>query len=121
MGFLSKLIKEIFDDSFGPSDWNIVRNRNATTLTGDFLVFDRRGRVRFRVSGRIVEWTRMPAEVYIYDPPAFAKKHRHGRCLQLLHPNDKWYKLHFQKPAADFRSAYSYVEHFLTEAYNSRS
>lgn len=119
MGFLSELIKEFFDNSFGPADWIIERQGGATTLTGDFLVFDRSGRLRSRVRGRIVEWTRMPAEVYLYDPPAFAKKHRHGRCLQLLHPNDRWFKLHFEKPARDFQSAYSYVEHLLTEAYNS--
>jgi hypothetical protein len=120
MGLVSELLRDIFEICIGPSDWMVERSQGAKILTGEFLVFDRRGRVRFRFPGRIVERTWMPAEVYIYNPPSFAKRHRHGRCLQLLHPNDRWYKLHFERPATDFQSAYSYVEYFLTEAYNTR-
>lgn len=102
----------------GPFDWKSAQNGNSTTFTGNFLVFDQKGKIRLRVQGYIVEWKRLPAQVYIYNPPEFIKKHRHGSCLQLLHPNDNWFKLHFEKPATDFTSAYSYVEYFLTEAYN---
>jgi hypothetical protein len=102
----------------GPLNWQVVSNGNSRTFTGSFLVYDREGSIIMRVKGQIVEWERNPAQVYLYDPPDFVKRHRHGSCLQLLRPNDNWFKLHFDRPAADFASAYTYVEHFLTEAYN---
>ena len=101
----------------GPFNWRATPHRNQTVFTGCFLVFDRYGSVQFRVRGRIVCRRRSASDVYLYDPPGFVTRHQHGRCLQLLRPNDKWFKLHFEKPATDFRAAYSYVEHFLTEAY----
>jgi hypothetical protein len=102
----------------GPFNWQTAQNGSSTTFTGNFLVYDRVGKIRLRVQGYIIEWTRLPAEVYIYNPPEFVKNHRHGSCLQLLRPGENWFKLHFDKPATDFASAYTYVERFLTEAYN---
>lgn len=102
----------------GPLDWQIARNGSSTTFRGMFLVYDRRGKIKLRIQGQIVEWGGLPAQVYIYNPPEFIKNHRHGACLQLLRPGDSWFKLHFERPACDFASAYSYVEHLLTEAYN---
>lgn len=103
----------------GPFNWQVKCNGASTTFKGNFLVYDCRGRVRLRIAGHIVQWTRLPVQVYLYDPPEFLRNHRHGSCLQLLRPNDKWYKLHFAKPAKDFPDAYTYVEYFLTEAYNA--
>ncbi len=105
----------------GPFDWKTESGGASTTFKGNFLVYDRRGRVRLRVTGQIIQWTRLPVQVFLYDPPAFLKNHKHGSCLQLLRPNDKWFKLHFEKPAKDFTAAYTYVEYFLTEAYNAKS
>ncbi|MGI8640425.1 MAG: hypothetical protein ACR2MG_10840 [Pyrinomonadaceae bacterium] len=102
----------------GPFDWKSTRNGSSTTFTGNFLIYDRQGKIKLRIQGYIVEWQRLPAQVYIYNPPEFVKNHRHGSCLQLLRPGESWFKLHFDKPAKDFASAYTYVEHFLTEAYN---
>ncbi len=101
----------------GPFDWTVERNGTQTSFAGRFLIFDRRGVVKSFVHGRIIQRDRRQADVYLYDPPEFTKKHRHGRCMQLLSPADKWFKLHFEKPASDFAAAYTYVEHFLTEAY----
>jgi hypothetical protein len=109
------------EDFVGPFDWKVVRNDSSTTFTGNFLVYDQTGKIKLRIQGYIVEWQRLPAQVYIYNPPEFVKNHRHGSCLQLLRPNDSWFKLHFDKPATDFASAYTYVEHFLTEAYNEKN
>lgn len=107
------------EDFLGPFDWDAAQNGASITYTGNFLIFDRKGKIKMRIQGYIIEWKRLPAQVYVYDPPAFVKQHRHGSCLQLLRPGESWFKLHFDKPATDFTSAYSYVEHFLTEAYNS--
>ncbi len=90
----------------------------VTTYTGNFLVYDRMGKIKLRIQGRIVQKQKTASTVYLYNPPDFIKNHRHGSCLQLLRPNDKWFKLHFDNPAKDFISAYTYVEHLLTEAYN---
>ena len=113
--------KRVLDLLVEPHDWRAEKNGSSITFTGDFLVYGRAGRIELHVPGRIVEWKGLPAQVFVYDPPAFVKNHPHGRCLQLLHPNDKWFKLHFEKPARDFLSACSYVEQFLTEAYNLKS
>lgn len=104
-----------------PKDWRFEQKDNFRTFKGNFLVYDRNGGIRHRVLGQIIEWERLPAQVYIYDPPQFVKNHRHGSCLQLLRPNEKWFKLHFDRPATDFATAYTYVEHFLTEAYNLKN
>ena len=106
------------ENFIGPFDWKHVQNGSSTTFTGNFLVYDRNGKIKLRIKGYIVEWRGLPAQVYLYNPPGFVKNHRHGSCLQLLRPNDNWFKLHFDKPATNFASAYTYVEHFLTEAYN---
>lgn len=106
------------EDFIGPFDWQLAKNGSSTTYTGNFLIYDSNGKIRLRIQGYIVEWSGLPAQVYIFNPPVFVKRHRHGSCLQLLRPNDNWFKLHFNKPAGDFASAYTYVEHFLNEAYN---
>ena len=101
-----------------PSDWQVEQSGSSTIFKGSFPVFDRAGKIKLQVPGQIVEWQGLPTQVYLFNPPEFIKQHRHGSCLQLLRPNDNWFKLHFNKPARDFASAYYYVEMFLTEAYN---
>lgn len=101
-----------------PDEWQVEQNGSSTVFKGCFPVFDRTGRIKLQVSGQVVEWRGLPAQVYLYNPPEFIKQHQHGRCLQLLRPNDNWFKLHFDKPATDFASAYNYVAQFLAEAYD---
>lgn len=120
MGLL-KFIAKVAEVLTEPRDWRVEQNGNAKTFKGNFLVYDRSGGIRHRVQGQVVEWQGLPAQIYLYNPPEFIKRHRHSSCLQLLKPNDNWFKLHFDKPAKDFASAYSYVEHFLTEAYNLKN
>lgn len=105
----------------GPVDWRRERIDGRESFSGWFLVYDRRGTITTHVPGRIVQRDPSVAEVYLYDPPWFVLKHKHGRCMQLLTPGDKWFKLHFDKPASNFAEAYTYVEHLLTEAYNLSS
>ena len=121
MGHLKEFAIRKLEGFIGPFDWKVARKDSSITFTGNFLVYDQAGRIKLRIQGYIVEWQRLPAQVYIYNPPEFVKNHRHSSCLQLLRPNDSWFKLHFDKPATDFASAYTYVEHFLTEAYNVKS
>lgn len=115
--FLNRAMKFV-ETPAGPINWRRESVGGYVTFSGRFLIFDRHGAMRSFVIGKIVQRDRQIAEVYLYDPPHFIKNHRHGRCLQLLGPNCKWFKLHFEKPALDFAAAYTYVEHFLTEAYN---
>lgn len=111
------LVERIIETVVGPSDWEIKKNGASKVFTGNFLIYDRLGKIKLRLKGYIVVWQGLPAQVYLYNPPAFMKRHSHGSCLQLLRPNDNWFKLHFEKPSRDFAEAYTYVEHFLTEAY----
>jgi hypothetical protein len=114
---LRDFISGINEMLFGPSDWQVEESGASKMFTGSFLIYDRLGKIKLRSKGLIVVWPGLPAQVFIYDPPAFMKQHRHGSCLQLLRPNDNWFKLHFERPGRDFTEAYTYVEHFLTEAY----
>lgn len=97
--------------------WNKRIEGLQTVYEGFFRVYDQRGKPKMKVQGRIVVWNTFPAEVYLYDPPSFLIRHKHGSCLQLLKPNDKWFKLHFQSLPKDFVSAYGYVEQMLSEGY----
>lgn len=102
----------------GPLDWIEDRSRGYRAFRGRFLIYDRAGELRDYVRGEIVFRNGRTAEVYIFDPPLYLNKHRHGRCMQLLTPDSKWFKLHFEKPAHSFGDAYTFVEHLLTEAFN---
>lgn len=121
MGRIIDRVTKWVETCSGPLDWQCERIDSSIFYSGCFLVFDRHGSIRSRVPGRIAQRRAQAAEVYLYDPPRFIRKHRHGRCMQLLTPNDRWFKLHFDKPASDFAEAYTYVEHLLTEAYNLAS
>jgi len=102
----------------GPFDWYFDMSRGYRTFTGRFLIYDRTGIVRDYVRGRVSFKDPTAADVYLYDPPAYVGKHPHAKCLQLLAPKSKWFKLHFERPAATFGAAYAFVEHMLTEAFN---
>lgn len=102
----------------GPLDWVEDDNRGHKAFSGRFLIYDRAGCLRDYVRGQIAFRDRRNAEIYLFDPPPYLRKHRHGRCMQLLTPDSKWFRLHFEKPARSFGDAYTFVEHMLTEAYN---
>ena len=115
--FLNRVIN--FVETFvGPADWKRERINGYETFSGSFLIYDHWGMIRSHVPGQIVQRDTGVAEVYLYDPPRFVLGHKHGRCIQLLTPSDRWFKMHFDKPASNFSEAYTYVEHLLTEAYN---
>ena len=118
MGKFLNFIEQVSIVLTEPKDWKFKRVGKVGTFSGRFLVYDKFGRIKYRIQGQVVQGRLDHSEVYLYNPPAFIKGHPHGSCLQLLKPNEKWFKLHFDKPAKDFASAYSYVEHLLTEAYN---
>lgn len=115
--FLDRVLNYV-ETFAGPADWKCEGADGYATYSGRFLIHDKRGKIRSHVQGRIVLRYLNFAEVYLYDPPRFVLKHKHGRCMQLLTPNDRWFKLHFDKPASNFSEAYTYVEHMLAEAYN---
>lgn len=117
MGKLLDKALTLFETVVGPIGWRSEWNGSYTAFSGRFLVYDRSGAIRMHIRGYVTERWGSPVDVYLYDPPGFLNKHRHGACLQLLRPNEKWFKLHFAKPAYDFAAAYDYVERFLAEAY----
>ena len=100
-----------------PIGWQAERQGLYMIVTGPFCVYDQNGSMKLHVPGYIAAKPGSALDIYLYDPPGFLKKHKHGCCLQLLRPNEKWFKLHFTKPAYDFVTAYNYVVCFLTEAY----
>lgn len=118
MGKFLNRIMNFVETFVGPFDWRYEHIAGCATFSGNFLIHDRWGMIRSHVPGRIVLRDTRFAEVYLYDPPRFVLGHKHGRCMQLLTPNDRWFKLHFDKPASNFAEAYTYVEYLLTEAYN---
>ena len=107
-----------FENCVGPFDWVSDVRAGVKTFKGRFLIYDRSGKIKDFVSGQITFRNHRTAEIYLYDPPVYVGKHRHGSCLQLLTPGDKWFRLHFEKPAKSFGDAYTFVEHMLTEAFN---
>jgi hypothetical protein len=120
MGFWKDLVKtavEKIELKMEVPLWASKTEGIQTIHEGFFRVYDRRGKPKMKVPGRIVVWQTFPAEVYLYDPPSFLTKHKHGSCLQLLKPNEKWFKLHFELTPRDFASAYGYVEQMLSEGY----
>lgn len=98
-----------------PPDWKVEQRGTSTTYSGFFTLYDRGGIPRLSLQGQIVEWSGLPTDVYVYDPPLKLRQHPHGRCLQLLRPGDAWFKLHWQKPARSFTETCAYVEQLLAE------
>jgi hypothetical protein len=98
-----------------PPEWEVNEQGPSTVYTGFFAVRDCWGRVHLSVRGRVVEWSGLPTDVYLYDPPLSLRKHSHGSCLQLLRPGESWFKLHWQRPARDFGTTCAYVEQLLHE------
>ena len=115
---MGKRMMMFVENVAGPLDWLEDESQGYQAFHGRFLIFDRAGNLRDYVRGQIAFRDRRTADVYIFDPPFYLSKHRHGRCMQLLTPESKWFKLHFEKPAFSFTDAYMFVEHLLTEAYN---
>ncbi|MBK9214656.1 MAG: hypothetical protein IPM59_03515 [Chloracidobacterium sp.] len=118
MSTFNKHLMIFVENLAGPLDWYQESGNAQTTFKGRFLIYDRAGNLKDHVRGMIVQRDQHVAEVYLYDPPLYISKHRHGRCMQLLTPDSKWFKLHFEKPATNFGDAYMFVEAMLTEAFN---
>lgn len=113
---LTALLHWYFDGMPSPPEWEVEERGSSTIHTGVFAVRDRWGHAQLCVRGRVVEWRGLPTDVYLYDPPLVLRKHSHGSCLQLLRPDESWFKLHWQKPARDFGTTCAYVEQLLREA-----
>lgn len=118
MGAMSRKVTMFFENRVGPFDWYEDDSAGFKAFKGRFLIYDRAGKIQDFVLGQIALRNQRTAEVYLYDPPLYIGKHRHGRCMQLLTPGGKWFRLHFEKPASTFGDAYTFVEHMLTEAFN---
>ena len=93
--------------------WSAVTTERNTTYSGEYAAWDSRRRRGVTLRGYIVEWPGLAADVYLYDPPEVLRQHPHGACLQLLRPEDKWFYLHWTRPAPTFQESREYVEQML--------
>jgi len=113
--FLKKPSQKICDPNLAPK-WDMKVLENHIEYIGLFTVFGKQGKPVARVPGRVVEWEHFPADVYLFNPPKqLRQNHEKGACLQLLKPNSRWFKLHWEKPARTFDESRAYVEQILSE------
>lgn len=97
-------------------EWEVQNLDNHKEYIGLFVVFGVSGKPDFQIPGRIIEWNRFPVDVYIFDPPKqLRQNHEKGACLQLLKPDSRWFKLHWERPAKTFEESRAYVEEMLSE------
>lgn len=101
--------------------WDVQQNQASTIYTGHFAAYHPGGYTLCQIPGRVVEWTGMPTDVYLYDPPEELRHHPRGRCLQLLEPGRLWFRLHWEHPASNFEQSRAYVEQLLWDVYQRRS
>lgn len=100
-------------------EWKLVKHPHCREYQGIFMLFGWDCPSRARIIGRVIEWPRLPVDVYLFNPPRALRNHPHGRCLQLALPNSRWFKLHWQRPARTFDEARAYVETIMSEALQS--
>ncbi len=96
--------------------WQVEERDNCRVYSGPFCLFNPSGRLVASIFGQVVEWPRLPAEVYVYDPPPAVRQHRHGPCFQLLSPGAAWFKVHWERPPRDFDSARAFMEELVSES-----
>ena len=95
--------------------WRVKRQQGSITFEGAF-----RAPGDIKILGRIIEHEDRPVDVYVWDPSVELRNHpQHGSCWQLLRPGDKWFYLHWEKPAWDFESGRVYVERMLAETFEA--
>ena len=100
----------------GTPQWSAVATEQNVAYSGEYAVWDSRRRRAVTVTGYVVEWPGLAADVYLYEPPDIMRQHPHGACLQLLRPDEKWFYLHWTRPARTFQESREYVEQMLWEA-----
>ena len=98
--------------------WETIRHANYEEHYGFFVTRDSNGRVQCSLAGRIVERSNGSVSVFVRDPPERLRQHRHGPCLQLVSPNDRWFRLHWEKPPKGAEASRVYVEAMLAEAFD---
>jgi len=96
--------------------WDVREVESRREYEGKFVLVGRHGEILAHVQGLVVHWPGLPVDVYVHDPPEALRRHRHGSCLQLLKPDARWFKLHWEKPAQTFDQARAYVEQLLAES-----
>jgi hypothetical protein len=97
-------------------EWKVVKHHFCREYQGKFVIYGNAGKSLIQILGRVVEWGNLPVDVYLFNPPRTLRMHPHGRCLQLVTPNDGWFKLHWERPARTFDEARAYVENLIFDA-----
>jgi len=101
-------------------DWEVEEQHHCRIYRGGFVIYDAHGRVLRHVPSSIVEWPGLSTDVYLRDPPIQLRRHPKGSCLQLVSPHGPWFKLHWERPARDFKDSRAYVEQLLDEAFRGK-
>ena len=96
--------------------WSAVTTERNIAYSGEYAAWDSHRRRADTIRGHVVEWPGLATDVYLYDPPDVLRRHEHGACLQLLRPDDKWFYLHWTRPARTFQESRECVEQMLWEA-----
>ena len=92
-------------------DWQIEHKEGVIFFDGSY-----KGPNGLSIKGRIIEYANSPLDVFAYDVPRkLRKNHPHGQCWQLWRPGNKWFLLHWTKPAWDFETGKAYVEKMIRE------
>jgi hypothetical protein len=98
------------------AEWTVRKHEFCREYQGTFAIYGQGGKPLVQIPGRVVEWNGLPVDVYLFNPPCALRRHPHGRCLQLLMPNSRWFKLHWERPARSFDQARAYVEKLMFES-----
>jgi hypothetical protein len=91
-------------------DWRAYPKGKTTIHTGFFPLYEANGTLITGIAGRIVEWPGLGSEVFIFNPPVKIRKLSKGPCLQLIHPNGSWFKVHWNQPPHNFEEAIAYMD-----------
>jgi hypothetical protein len=98
--------------------WTKRNDSGTETFEGFYqLNHKRRGEIlRFRGRIQVSGWNGKSISIYILNPPAEVRSHKHGPCFQLI--RDGWFNLHWSRPAKNVDDAILYMERVLDESIN---
>lgn len=92
--------------------WSCEVRPNLRIYQGEYRI--RRGRNRWRWSGRILVENRGDITAYIADPPESLRSHPKWQCFQ--HEEGRWFRLHWHNRARNVDDTIAYMEKILYEA-----
>ena len=96
-------------------NWKVDQHFDFCIYLGMYIVFRSGGYILYQTPGKIVVYPQRPTDVYIYNPPPKVRRLPQGPCLQLVSPQNIWFKLHWDRPAYTFEESCAYIESLLNQ------